>query len=353
MHHQYLLRTGWLAAALLVGLSSATQALPRLEPPTQGAYSGAFVEFGLSEDQVSLEKIENFVNLAGKPPALVIFANHWGAQRFPQQQLRIIDRTGATPLILWYPWERPPEESSGQIYTLDQIIHGQWDAYLDQWGQEAKAFGRPLLVSWGLEMNGDWYPWSGVHHNGASLATSIRPGPPKYREAYRHVVDRVRATGADNISWVFHVNNLSVPNETWNSMAAYYPGSAYVDWLGMSAYGKQYPGREWVSVKEAITSHYQELAAVDPDKPILLAEWGVGEFPKEGSKAAWISEAMTQMKQLPRLKGAVIWHERWQNDNLEYSNLRIHSSMEALNSYRERIAEPFWVDRPQRQETRP
>jgi hypothetical protein len=200
-------------------------------------------------------------------------------------------------------------------------------------------------------MNGDWFPWSGVFHGGSKALPGTNPpahaGPEAFKRAYRHVVDRVRAAGATNLSWVFHTNNVSFPNAPWNRMAAYYPGGDYVDWLAMSAYGKQFAGDYWIGVKGAILDPYQELAAVDPDKPILLGEWGIAEFPKQGDKGGWIQEAFAAMThQMPRLKGAVFWHERWQNEDLSYSNLRANSSMSALNAYREGISLPFWLTEP-------
>ena len=49
----------------------------------------------------------------------------------------------------------------------------------------------------------------------------------------------------------------------------------------------------------------------------------------------------------PRVKVAVFWHERWENKDGSYSNLRVNSSPEALEAYRTGIASPYWIDRPQ------
>ena len=48
----------------------------------------------------------------------------------------------------------------------------------------------------------------------------------------------------------------------------------------------------------------------------------------------------------PRLKAAVYWHERWQNDDNSYSNLRANSSVEALEAYRKGVADPAWLGYP-------
>jgi len=92
------------------------------------------------------------------------------------------------------------------------------------------------------------------------------------------------------------------------------------------------------------------MCALDPAKPLMLAEWGVMEShaPCE-DKGAWISEAFREMGnsgKYPRLKAAVFWHERWQNADDSYSNLRVNSSKGSLNAYRSGMASPFWIGRP-------
>jgi beta-mannanase len=172
-------------------------------------------------------------------------------------------------------------------------------------------------------------------------------GPEIYKRAFRRVVDRVRARGANNVLWVFHVNNYSEPNDLWNVAAQYYPGSKYVDWLGMSVYGEQFHGMDdFVDFDPIFEWPADELHAVDPSKPVMLAEWGVGEFPKEGNKADWIREGFSMIQKYPFVKAAVFWHERWQNADDSYSNLRVNSSPEALEAYRKGVANSYWLDKP-------
>src|SRR5438445_811025 len=44
-----------------------------------------------------------------------------------------------------------------------------------------------------------------------------------------------------------------------------------------------------------------------------------------------------------RFKAAVYWHERWQNADGSYSNLRVNSSIESLRAYRGGIAHADWL----------
>lgn len=322
-----------------------------LAVPTQGKYTGAYIDFGDQEDEVTLEAIENFESMVGKHQAIIASSSYWGEQSFPTRNLEMISRHGSMPLVFWSPWDKPYLQNRGpDRFSLTEIIKGTWDAYIDRWADAARAFGRPLLVSFANEMNGDWFPWSGSFYGGKTPVPG-RPnewqGPEVFKQAYRHVVDRVRVRGARNVQWLFHTNNYSEPNDTWNYPAAYYPGSQYVDWLGMSIYGQQVDDDKWSAVEPLITWPYEQMCAVDPTKPIMAAEWGVGEFPDSGDKAVFIRDGLDLLRtRYPRLRAAIYWHERWQNEDNTYSNLRVNSSVEALEAYRKGVANPGWLSEP-------
>lgn len=323
----------------------------QLAVPENQAYAGAYIDFGEFEDNVTLEGIEDFDKLVNRKQAIIAFSNVWGKKAFPSKQMRIIGYYGAVPLVFWTPWKEPYKDRKPLGYSLTEIIAGQFDAYITDWAIAAREYQAPMFLSFGLEMNGEWFPWSGLFYGAGTPVPGTNPvryqGPETFINAYRHVVDLFRKAGAKNVLWVFHPNNTSAPSEPWNTMANYWPGSDYVDWIAMSAYGKQFPGEGWIKFDEAVVPYYKEICALDPDKPFMLAEWGIGEFPKNGDKGAWITEALQKFSsQFPRFKASVFWHERWQNGDLSYSNLRVNSSTGALSAYKEGIAQPFWLDRP-------
>ena len=183
--------------------------------PEQGAYTGAYIDFGETEDNVVLEQIEAFEQAVGKHQAIVASSSYWGKQTFPLHNLEIIIRHDSIPLIYWSPWDRPYIEGRGpDRFSLEAIVAGKWDAYINYWATQAKTFGRPIFVSWGLEMNGNWFPWSGYFYGGGKeLSKGVYAGPDLYKKAYRYIVDRVRATGAKNIIWVYHVQAYSYPSD--------------------------------------------------------------------------------------------------------------------------------------------
>lgn len=389
-------------AAMLLGiLDAATTTLSGVAPyqqlqiPEKGAYTGAYCDFGDGEDGVTYEALEDFQQLTGKPMALVALGSFWGRGSFPTQQVELVRSYGAVPLLFWSPWDAPYDEKHGpDKFALTEIIAGKWDAYIDQWADAAAIVPSQFFVSFACEMNGTWFPWSGWFY-GKGPRDPIKPkkpgstapstgavakltgaddgpeinwfgkgdiknpatweGPETFKKAWRHVVDRVRARGATNVLWVFQPNNYSDPPGyiSWNQPAAYYPGAKYVDWFGLSVYGKQTNNQEddqWCGFTKLLEWPYAEMCALDPDKPIMLAEWGVAESHRPGEdKGAWVKEAFQEMgnaSKYPRLKAAIFWHERWQNDDGSYSNLRVNSSRASLQAYRDGVANPFWVGRP-------
>ena len=339
--------------SILLATAQPARAEGPLAVPPAGAYTGAYIDFGDTEDTVTLGAIQAFEQLVGKHQAIVASSSYWGRGGFPTANVKIISDYGAIPLLYWSPWG-PPYEQGKHVdpgpWKLRHIVAGDCDAYLDAWGAAARDFGHPVLVSFGCEPNSNWFPWAGSA-NGADTKNpdGTYAGPDLYKRAYRHAVDRVRAAGAHNVEWVFHANDDSHPDHKWNAMAEYYPGGDYADWLGMSTYGQLTPGKDdWNDWEGVMDAPYKRLCALDPNKPVMLAEWGVGEFPESGSKAEFIHDAFAALNggKYPRIKAAVFWHERWQNKDETYSNLRVNSSPGALKAYRQGVANPFWLDHP-------
>src|SRR5213079_1706310 len=128
--------------------------------PDHGAYTGAFMDFGDAEDDVTLETIDDFEEMVGKHQAIIVSSSYWGEQKFPTANLNLIWRHGSLPLLFWSPWDKPYEEDRGpDKFGLTEILAGKWDAYIDKWADAARELGHPMIVVFGVEMNGTWFPW--------------------------------------------------------------------------------------------------------------------------------------------------------------------------------------------------
>jgi len=166
----------WLLLAgllLLVPILRGGDPVKKLKIPEKGIYLGAYLDGGDAEDKVSREAIDAYDKRVGKSQAIIAFSSFWGRQSFPRKQVDIVSGYGAIPLIYWSPWDEPYIQERGpDRFSLLRIVAGKWDDYIDRWADEAKAYGKPLLVSWGLEMNGTWFPWSGYFY-GAEKKTKL------------------------------------------------------------------------------------------------------------------------------------------------------------------------------------
>jgi hypothetical protein len=312
-------------------------------PPAHGIYHAAFPGFCPAEDCVSAVRIRAFERLAGKRIAWAYFSDNWfHGIHFPAAKVQAIWSVHHTiPFIRMMARANWKEGCADKTYALARIAAGRFDPDLRAYARAAAATGIPLMIEFGTEANGNWFPWSGICNGGAD------GGPAHFRAAYIHIVDVFRQQGARNVTWVLHLDAQGEPAAAWNRLAAYYPGAAYVDWVGLSAYGAQQPGDAWDSFASVFAPAYRALAAAVPAKPIALLEFGaVAEAGHD--TAAWIAAALHDIAsgRYPRLKAESYWSSNWTNGGGGPSIMRIDSSPAVLAAYRAGIATATFVSKP-------
>jgi hypothetical protein len=314
----------------------------KLLPPSNGIYAGVFPDMGSTEDSVTSDRIREYINLSGSEPVWVCFSNSWfDGIKFPMFKARIIGAFNAVPYIRIMPRHDWTQGKKDPIYDLKYIINGDFDDEIIQWAKDAKKYGKPLLVEFAPEMNGNWFPWSGAF-NGREKGAKL------YVEAHRYIVELMKDEKADNITWMFHVNAVSEPDMNWNRMKAYYPGDDYIDWIGMSVYGSQKPGWEWTNFTGVFQKAYWEMEKISKTKPLAIAEFGAVEDPASGSKPDWIKEAFETIigGYYPRIKAISYWHSSFDNSDGSISNMRIDSSPEVLSVFRDYINREIFKAKP-------
>jgi hypothetical protein len=249
----------------------------------------------------------------GVTPASVVWFDAWSTGRaFAVDEAKALWSAGIVPHFTWEPWNPSLGLTDpGQIHLQD-IVNGNWDNYIRARAAEFAAVGSPIMLRWGHEFNGNWYPWS-VFANGSN--------PALYVSAYKHVHDLVQNAGATNVQWVWTFNSDSSPAESWNDPARAYPGSDYVDWVGIDGYNWGYgpswdpTGNHWVSFSSIYSAAYQRARSIAPNKPVTIAEIASSE--DGGNKSAWIADMSAQLRSgaYPDVK-LITWfdqdkEERW------------------------------------------
>ena len=271
--------------------------------------------------------------MAGRKMKVALVYRDW-ASSVPGSSAAEHVANGRIPYITWEPWYW----SGATAPTLDAIASGAEDAKIRAAAQGVKSFGHRVFFRFAHEMNGNWYPWDG-YHNGRD--------PSKYVRAYRRVVDVFRAEGVTNAAFVWTPNWESVPRESWNDFRNYYPGDAYVDWVGSDGYNRYLASWKPLAAifdcdQSAASTRCANVYRAYPHKPYMIGETSSIEDPNDPTrKARWIDEGRAYIKaSMPNLK-AFVWFHRGPKSS-ESIDWRINTSQPALDAFRQFAADPFF-----------
>jgi hypothetical protein len=320
-------------------LSEKDEELVLSVPQNDGIYFGAFPDFGGPEDNVTAQKIGEFNKLAGKKIAWAYFSNNWGIDgiKFPREKVEIIESTGSVPFVRMMP-RKNFDTTYDKAFSLQKIIDGKFDEDLYKYANDVREYGNPVLIDFAVEMNGDWFPWSGVVNGGAKKDgygdMQKADGPERFVDAYRHIMDIFRQENVTNVTWFFHPDIYSYPeNQSWNDPKEYYPGDDYIDWIGVSIYGPLHPGEDyWQNFSEIIKEREDKIMEISNSKPLALLEFGVTDYHPLGDKKSWIVDAFNTIlnkNNLLQFKAISWWHENWEEEDNLWATLRIDSSLES------------------------
>jgi hypothetical protein len=194
---------------------------------------------------------------------------------------------GRVPLEDW--------DVADPAYSWARIAAGKADGIINATARAAAAYGQPLLFSFDHE----------------PLYSAFVPGrPAQFVAAWRHIVDRFRAVGADNVFWV-----LILTASTYDQGIAdlYYPGRAYVNFLAADGYNWKFAHKaRWRSLADIFTSFY--YYTLEKHLPAMITEAGTLEDPNDpGRKAAWYRGADAWLHTHPNIKAFVYFNTtvRW------------------------------------------
>jgi len=311
---------------LLLLLSNLVHAqMQKVGPPPVGKIYHGVYPGGVTgeEDDITPADVAAYVNVVGRPVAWVYFSNNWYTSRsFPVETATWIRQSGAAPYVRLMIRSIPWGARNRWPFRLADILRGDLDADLRLWAQGARDFGTPLVVEYGTECNGKWFPWNARRNGGGRTRGFGDPAKPdgteRFVAVFRHIVTVMREEGATNITWVFHVNWDDWPQRTWNRLEDYYPGDDVVDWVAISAYGPQMPRDNYLDMfRDAVDSAYPRVRSVAPGKPVVIAEFGATAGNPLISAENWAATALDDLigDRWPAVIAFSWWNERWQNDN--------------------------------------
>ncbi len=315
----YLLLTQIIVLFITSSLVGFAQDIPQSESPDAVPVAGVlgiahgahlrpvFVDYGNGNWYSYGNEVMAYNGLVGKDLAIVAFFTPWSAfDPFLLDDILNKVPEGRRPTIL-LAWE-PTANSSGCDLgfndgqgPLRAVNAGRCDGYIRSYARALKARPERFIIRFAHEMNiSDVAWWPGRYGLDAG----------SYVAMFQRVRNLFREVGANNVEWIWSPNYASNPDEAWNSLHNYYPGDAYVDWIGLSGYNwYSWRDRPWESFEVLYDGVLRDLACRYA-KPVIISE--IGSVDQDGSgsaKAAWITNLYTKLADYPFVRGIV-----WFND---------------------------------------
>jgi len=233
-------------------------------------------------------------------------------------KLAAVAAAGVTPVLTWEPWD--PARKNQKAFALARFLAGDFDATVRRWGDALAAYGGPVHLRFGHEMNAGGYPWAvGVNGNTAA----------QYVAVWRRVHDLLRSRGATQVVRVWSPNVVFAGS---TPLAAVYPGAEHVDAVGVDGYnwGTARRGSVWQSPAQVLGATLAEVRRVAPGKRLLVTETASAE--KGGDKARWVTDLFGWAAAQGDVAGVV-----WFDENKE-TDWRIASSPASLAAFRAAVA---------------
>ncbi len=269
------------------------------------------IKFGVAiESTANLSgQISSLESELGKPVSTISIFKQFGLASNNQlnlDDLAYVKSKGIKVLVAWEPWN--PEQGMNQSTDyLKEIQEGKQDTYIKEFAQRVKNYGGKVVIRFGHEMNGNWYPWSNR--------------PEEYKASYRRVVEIFRNEGVNNVTWMWSINNHPTAN-----IDSFYPGSDVVQTIGIDGFnfGTTADFGGWQSFTQLFSPAYQVVTKYS--KPVMISETASTEF--GGDKALWVVAMFTSLPSgFPKMD-EVIWF-----NVLKETDWRINSSQSSLEAF--------------------
>jgi hypothetical protein len=206
---------------------------------------------GVAQDNVpnSMTELSALTRAIGKKPNMIEYYVPWG-QPLNQTWVLNLVNDGILPLIQFEP-AKP---------SIAAIASGASDSYATTLAETIKNLDVPIVLSFGHEMNGNWFNWGTQDTSAADFV-----------QAWKRIHDIFAEVGASSVIWLWDVNvTYPVPNIALQPL---YPGDAYVDWIGLTGYYNIGAGGR--STFDTLFEPTMEQVREFSQKPFLIAETGV------------------------------------------------------------------------------
>jgi hypothetical protein len=269
--------------------------------------------FGVFEPTIpnSFRQVAQFARAIGSKPNLVLDYTYWG-EPFIAAFARKAEAHGATVVI-----DMDPTGPS-----VRAIAAGSQDGYLEAFAGAVRAFGGPVVISFGHEMNGNWYSWGYSHTS-----------PEVFVRAWRRIVNVFRRAGADNVTWLWTVNVIAAGGP---AIRAWWPGDSYVTWAGIDGYVYQ----RYENFRNTFAPTIVAIRRITAE-PILIAETAVGQVAGQAAGIPGLFDGVRRHHLL-----GLIWFDKAQSGGTYAQDWRLEGNQAAEAAVRQAVEQYLDVPPP-------
>jgi mannan endo-1,4-beta-mannosidase len=213
----------------------------------------------------SLASVDTFAAAVGHKPDLIGQYIGWGSP-FDAHAAAAAWSYGALYYMSWEPYGT----------SVAAIASGQSNAYIARFAAAVRALNVPVAISFGHEMNGNWYPW------GTTGTT-----PAQFVTAWQLIHGIFAGVGATNVIWVWNPNDIyPVPHV---QLGPYWPGDSYVDWVGITGYVAATGPDTFATLFQPTMDEIRQFTS----KPFIIAETSVQTGPSDITGVGTLVQTVT------------------------------------------------------------
>lgn len=263
-----------------------TAAAPARRPARHSIahYVGAF----MPGEPASYQPVQEFAALAGRPANITVYYSAWG-EPFQAGFVATAARAGAAVVV----------QMSPGGWSMADIAAGRGDGYLREFAGQVRAYGGPVFLSFAAEPDTRAHPWGWQH-----------TPPVQWVAAWQHVVTLMRDEGAGNARWLW---DMGGGRYTAARVRQYWPGTRYVDWIGINAYFVG-PDRTYRYVIGDVVQAIRRFSR----KPIILPEVGIGPLAGQAAKIPGLFAGIRRDHLL-----GLVWFNQVQHQGINHQDWRL------------------------------
>lgn len=206
------------------------------------------------------------------------------------EKMNVIYKRNAIPLLVWKPFESNDTVNNVNDELMQQVTAGKFDSQFVAFAKQLARVNKPVFVN--------------LYLNKTATDTLNKLQPAGYIAAWQHVHTIFDSAGTGKAIWVW--NNWDIA-----TARSYFPGSNYVDWLGVNIYDKE-KDRDAASNQGfyALYHPYHQTALFNFGIPVMITQAATGA----ANKPSWWKVAEDNIDTaFTEIKAVVVTNDRVNN----------------------------------------